>query len=510
MKHYVKLISLLLSALMLLMCLASCGGTTETESETVGETSGTTETEKVETEDPRLAVKDDIPADLTFANANDNKVTFFVRNDYELLKNEMDVDEITNDTMWDAIYERNKTVEDRIGVEITQIGQLGNWGPHTEWLQTLRNAVNTKSGDFDTAAIYTSQGASLAIEGMYYNLIDFPNLSLEKPWWNQSIIDESALFDVLFFLSGDIALSETWGGKCMFFNKNLFEKYYGAQGINLYDMVESGEWTVDELYELSSTVWEDTNSNGTIDNGDTVGINVYTVNTNGTSFRDSWLPALGINPTEMKEGFPVLSIYNERSVNAFEKLQKLTVNNEGALIGRASPDSAFAAGKALFEPASLGSGDGFRDMTDPYGVLPLPKLDAEQKNYGTCPDNGVSLVVVLSSCFAEKTEMVGATLELMAAESYRHVTPTFYEVVLKSKFSNDIRDAEMYDLILNSFVYTFGFIYSAQLGGSVTLFRNMTADFAQTYESNVGKYETALETLIDKLDELSYTLQSGQ
>ena len=326
MKHYVKFMSLFLSVLMLLMCLASCGGTTETESETVGETSGTTETEKVETEDPRLAVKDDIPADLTFANANDNKVTFFVRNDYELLKNEMDVDEITNDTMWDAIYERNKTVEDRIGVEITQIGQLGNWGPHTEWLQTLRNAVNTKSGDFDTAAIYTSQGASLAIEGMYYNLIDFPNLSLEKPWWNQSIIDESALFDTLFFLSGDIALSETWGGKCMFFNKNLFEKYYGAQGINLYDMVESGEWTVDELYELSSTVWEDTNSNGTIDNGDTVGINVYTVNTNGTSFRDAWLPALGINPTEMKDGFPMLSIYGYQAYSHYHDGNSLFIH----------------------------------------------------------------------------------------------------------------------------------------------------------------------------------------
>lgn len=514
MKHYVKLISLLLSVLMLLMCLASCGGTTETESETAGETSGTTETEKVETEDPRLSVKDDIPEGLSFANATDNKVTFFVRNDNELWGYEMDIDEITDNTMWDAIYERNKTVESRLGVEITSIGQLGAWGPHTQWFQTLRNSVNTKSGDFDTASIYTSQGASLAVEGMYYNLTDFPNLSLEKPWWNQTIADESALFDVLFFLSGDIALSETWGGKCMFFNKNLFEKYYGAQGINLYDMVEAGEWTIDELYDLSSAVWEDTNSNGTIDNGDTVGINVYTVDTDGTSFRDSWLPALGINPTEMKDGFPILTLYNERSIEAFEKLQKLTIHNEGALIGRSSPESSFVAGKALFDPASLGSGDGFRDMTDPYGVIPLPKLNKEQANYGTAPDNGVSLVVVLSSCFSDKTEMVGATLELMAAESYRHVTPTFYEVVLKSKFSNDVRDADMYDLILQSFVYTFGFIYSAQLSGGasggITLFRNLSADFAQRYESNEEKYETALETLIDKLDELSYTLQSAQ
>ena len=106
--------------------------------------------------------------------------------------------------------------------------------------------------------------------------------------------------------------------------------------------------------------------------------------------------------------------------------------------------------------------------------------------------------------------MVGATLELMAAESYKQVTPVFYEVMLKSKFSDDPRDADMYDLILQSFVYTFGFIYSTQSIGAIgSLFRNMTIDFAQKYEANETMYETALESLIDKLDEVSFNTQQG-
>jgi hypothetical protein len=67
----------------------------------------------------------------------------------------------------------------------------------------------------------------------------------------------------------------------------------------------------------------------------------------------------------------------------------------------------------------------------------------------------------------------------------------------------------MYDLILNSFVYDFGFIYAAQMGGISGLFRNTTVDFAQLYESNETSYETALENLIDKLDEIAFNAQNN-
>lgn len=511
MKSIIKILAVLLALMMVLTSLIACGGSKETETDPKTETTDNNGgSENQETEDPRLAVKDDIPADLNYSGANDNTITFFVRNDSDGWKYEMDVDEITNDTLWDSIYERNRTVEARLGVEITTIGQLGAWGKHTEWFQTLRNAVNTKSGDFDTAAIYLSQGASLAVEGMYYNLYEFPNINLSKPWWNQSICEEATLFDALYFLSGDIAYTETNGGKCLFFNKTMFERLYGTRDLNLYDIVEAGEWTIDLFYELVEGAWEDTNSSGITDNGDIVGLNVQFAS-NGNSRMDSWIPALGLRITSMPEGFPVLSLYNERSVAAFEKLQNLYEKNVGTLQGdaAANPDSTFATGKALFDLYTLSNGGNLRDMTDPYGVLPLPKFDEEQESYGTNPDASVSLVVVLSSCFDDKVEMVGATLELMAAESYRKVTPTFYEVVLKSKYSNDPRDADMYDLILNSFVYDFGFIYAAQMGGISGLFRNTTVDFAQLYESNETSYETALENLIDKLDEIAFNAQNN-
>ena len=220
MKTFLRSLSMILALLMLVLCFASCGGTTETEaeSEVAKETQGNVSTE---TEDPRKAVKDDIPADLTFANAADNTVTFFVRDDNDLWKFEMDVDELTDDTLYDAIYRRNRAVEERLGVTITTIQQNGTYNKRNEWNQTLRNTVNTKTGDFDTAAIYMSTGSALAVEGMYMNVLDFPNINLEKPWWNKNIQDEVALFDTLYYLAGDIAVTETAVGATLFYNKDL-------------------------------------------------------------------------------------------------------------------------------------------------------------------------------------------------------------------------------------------------------------------------------------------------
>ena len=226
MKKFTKLICLVLALLMVFACFAACGDSDET---TLPKASG-----REEDETGRNAVKDTVPTDLNFKGYSG---TFFVRNDTDMWKYEMDVEKTTNDTLYDAIYYRNTTVEDRLGVEIKQIGQAGTYSVSDAWNNTLRNAVLTKSGDYDTAAIYASTGSALAVEGLYYNILDIPYLNLDQPWWNQTIRDELTLFDTLYYLGGDIVVTQIAYGFAMFFNKDLFNELYGTQNINLYDIV---------------------------------------------------------------------------------------------------------------------------------------------------------------------------------------------------------------------------------------------------------------------------------
>ena len=495
-----QILALMMAVLTLLGCLVACGGAeeTETETEVVTETEAETENENLD-EWGREIVEDGVPTDLSFANANDNTITFFTR-DAKPYNTEMDCDIISDDTLNDSIYYRNATVEERLGVTITQISQAWDW---SAWSQQLRNSVLNKTGDFDAAAIYASQCSALATEGIYLNLNNLNYIDTAKPWWNQKAVDELELFGALYFLNGDVVVSQLLNAGIIVYNKNLFSQYYND--INLYELVDNYEWTIDKLYELSKNVHVDMNMSAKADDGDLLGLTHWTFDADG-GYMDLWMAALGVAmTTKDSDGIPQISIYNDRSILAFEKLQNLCTNNPACLKASGLSITTFANSMVMFNTADLRSCEGLRDMKDEYGALPLPMLDESQGYYATYSQNACSLVVVCSDLPAEKWDMMGATLELMAAESYRQVIPKYMEVCLRSKYSESPDDARMYDLIVDGITIDFGFVYASKSIATINgLFRNLYNDFAQLYTSKQSSYESALTALIDKLDEISY------
>ena len=108
------------------------------------------------------------------------------------------------------------------------------------------------------------------------------------------------------------------------------------------------------------------------------------------------------------------------------------------------------------------------------------------------------MVTILSTVEEERLDMVAATIELMAYESYKSVIPTYIDVVLKSKQANSPEDAEMVQLILDSMVYSFGWIFSStHMGDMGKAFRVLTADITNYYETRKDKYEQMINDLID-------------
>lgn len=509
MKGFTKLLALILVCLMLVAAFAACGDQPDvTQGNNETNSSDETGNEGEVDINNRDSVKDTVPTDLRF---DGETVTFLVRDNKEMWLYEMDVDTIMNDTLYDAIYYRNKTVEERLGSTITTIGQPGTYTDRASWNDTVRTAVNTKLGDYDAIAMYMSTGSVLAVEGVYYNVIDFPYLNLEKPWWNQNIQDELTLFSTLYYLAGDLAITQTAGGNCMFYNKDLFDKYYGTQGVDLYAEVDGMTWTIDRLYDLSSGVHEDLNGDGIVNDGDIVGYSDSSIDNIDDGSRDSWVAAMGINITTMVNGQPELSFYSARTVEAFEKVRNLLGQNPGALAMGGATTSTFENGYALFVRGELNKGSQLREMKDRYGVLPLPMFEENQDGgYRTVCTNNASLIAILSSLTSDRKELVGATLELMAAESYKQVTPAYYEIALKSKYSEDPSDAKMYDIILDSFTFSFGYCYSTEsLGGVGSLFRNLTVDIAEKWDENDEVYEEKLQALIDGLDEAAFKAMYG-
>lgn len=493
-----QLLALLLALLTLMSVLVSCGGDADTDVQTGDKETGNA----VESGNDETEVMHNLPADLNFASNSNPIITFFVRTG-GLYEQEMYVEEVTEDTLPDAIYWRNQTVQNQLGVEIQQIAQLCGWSNYSDWNSTLRNAIQTETHDFDMAAIYAGTGSSLAIEDCYMDLADLEYLGLDKPWWNQSLLEVATIYNSLYFAAGSITPTQLADANVLYFNKDLYNEYFATSGRkDIYDVVRDGEWTIDYMYDITSQIWEDADSNGEHSSGDTLGFVGSAKQDNGAM--DSWFYALGCNLTVMDEsvGEPVAAFYDEHTIQAYEKLVKLYGDNEGAWAltesGQSHGDTSFTNGNAMMTLAKFSTGSSYREVNFAFGVLPVPKFDTEQTSYIAIPEVTSSMVTVLSTVEDDRIDMVSATLELMSYESYKRVTPAYIDVVLKSKNANSPDDAEMAQTIIDSIVYSFGWIFSStHMADMGKAFRMINRDMTNYYESRKDKYNEMLETLID-------------
>lgn len=504
MKFWRAFLVMLLAALMV-VSLVACGGDpvdTEGKDTTPADT---------KPNNGRDAVEDSVPDDLNYANADNNTVTFFVRNNADAYKYEICCEELLNDTLYDAVHYRNIDVENRLGVKIRQQGQNGSWGERQNWFGVLMTAVSTNSSDYDAAAMYAAPGAPYALQNLYYNLWDVSTqnggyLDLEKPWWNQSLIDDCTIYGSLYFLGGDLTVTGTSATQLVLFNKDLFNQKFPQEGADaLYSLVESNMWTIEKMTEYASQVWDDINTNGVIDEGDTVGFKYWPKTEQ--SAMDAWLYAMDIKVLEKTQyGEYQLADFASRLVPAFELVKKL-YQSEGSTFSNEAKDTNptnFANGNTLFVVGSVGDGAPLRTSTIKYGILPMPKFNAEQEDYASSVGTYSSLVVILSHLDDERAKMVSAVLELLAAESYKQVTPVYYSKVITGQYSQDEEDARMFDIVLRTAQYKFESIYSSALDASlISFFRNLDADIQGIIDSKSQEaWPTKIQQLMDALAEL--------
>ena len=102
-----------------------------------------------------------------------------------------------------------------------------------------------------------------------------------------------------------------------------------------------------------------------------------------------------------------------------------------------------------------------RDMKDDFGIIPMPKLDETQKEYNAfCHDGSSSFSIPITE---NSPNMVAAFLEAMCAETYRTVTPAYFETALKGKYSRDSETSQMLDLIVSGIYLDIAYIYGDNL-----------------------------------------------
>jgi hypothetical protein len=107
------------------------------------------------------------------------------------------------------------------------------------------------------------------------------------------------------------------------------------------------------------------------------------------------------------------------------------------------------------------------------------------------------------------TERIGVIVEALCAESYKKVVPAYYDVALKFKGTRDQESIAMLDMIVNSRIFDFGYVYDAWAGAAFII-QNLVEQNNPNVASYWAKHEKAIMTHYDKVIEYFETFYSNK
>lgn len=403
----------------------------------------------------------------------------------------LDFETETGDSLDDAIYNRNRFLEEKFNFEFEIIEDYE--------LNKAANALQTSvlAGDdtYDVAYIRDYWLNTSLIEGYLTDLDEIEEIQLDKEWWDGEATENARVGKdgKALFASSDVSLVDFEGTIVTFFNQDLFEK------LNLelpYQLVFDGKWTFDKMVEYMKA-GANLNGDDSYTPYDPSGEAIYGL----TGFQhtyNSFISAAGVDYVSIDDdGSLYFSGDNEKFYNAAIKISE-TFASDGEWLYANSEDvdrhyeTIFKNGRAIMLSAQLKAANKYRDMDAAYGILPTPKWDESQENYSNLRTFSYLMVIPVTN---KRTHETGAIMDAMSYYTYENVISDFYNGRVSQKILRDDESIEMLNIIRSTRHYDLGMIYgvysdfsnkiSDVINAKSTDFASMVASFKPTIEANL-------------------------
>jgi hypothetical protein len=402
----------------------------------------------------------------------------------------------TGEPVNDAVFRRNRTVEDRYNIEISEVRDWDLAG-------RARRVILADSHDYDVIMPNLNNIAGLATQGLLLDAkADLPYLQLDQVWWDQRANSMLSMNNCLYFLIGDMTLMANDATWVIMFNKNVVEEY--AFG-NLYDYVKEDNWTFDTFFGYVKQVSRDLDGNGIFDENDQLGL-----------LTDSGARTILIyNTGEMvarknENDLPFLSLNTERAQNAAQRVfeiisdRTISINAHTDLSHISDPwtngiNRMFQENKGLFYMISLTVMHHMRAMHSDFGILPSPKLDSSQAEYYHTVQPSTTNCMVLPVTTPDP-EMASIIIEEMNYEARDTVRRAYFDITITNKTIRDEESAEMLDLIFSTRIYDLGFIFNwGNMGYLLETVYPDAGRFVSRFEAAEARAQTAMEATIEEV-----------
>ena len=491
-QNLLRTAAFLLAALMTVPIMNSCGGSADTPS---ADTTGAAET-TAETVDPndRSLIKDNLPDNLDYTGRTFTSMVASPSDQGPFIAG---VEESTGDIVEDAVIARNLAVEERLGIDLIYDVRTDVEGSNID----VEVSKYLLAGD-STHDLYVGHQwglTKLLVNGGIIPAEELDYIELTQPWWWKEYMDELSLGgDTHYYYVGDFFLHALRFASVAIFNKELYANYY-EDANDLYQLVLDGKWTIDYMAELAKSVYVDLNNNGATDIDDQLGYVSWATYASTDPF------VYGTDIEFVKrtaDGGIEFQMISDDAVTLCDKLVDFFWQ-PGTFTGCTSSEevtAAFSSGKTLFfGSGSFSTVEKIRDMECDFGILPCPKYDEEQTAYRTLIYDGGYIGAVNGN--SENLDLAGAVLEALNAETYRSVTPIYYETALKVKYTRDDTSAQMIDLIHDSLMTNFIYAYNYALDNIGLQYRTLITGKSKNYVSQVEKTLKGAEKKLEILAE---------
>lgn len=478
-----KYITLLLVVLMLLPALVACrdnGASADTTQNPADTTSADTTGE----------LKDNLPDNLNY-----NGATITLLGWTETF-NEFGQEEKVGDPIYYAIYNRDRMVEQRLGIKMEQINTLINYAPDV--IKAIQPSILSQDHAYDILRTHSQTPGQLALNNLLVNLRDLEYIDFDKPWWSPEYTEAAKIEGKIYFATGDISPS---------FWRMMYMNYCNYDLLRKYDLADpqqlaiEGEWTLDKQLEMVTGIYEDLNQNDNKDSDDLFGImSTYAV-------LDAYFYSTGANIVE-KDAEGQLSLSNsfggEKVVQVIEKLGSFFNTNSG-FITNTDYGKITREGRALFINCEVYFSEKFLTEADyTFKVLPVPKFSDDQKNYPIVLSNPFSVYSIPAD--ARDVNMSAAVMEAMASESYRSVTPVMYEQLIKLRYVGSETDSAMIDIIRQGLTFDTARMFSNSFT-DFEAFRRHVQNNLTTWASTVAGFSDSYRAVIDNITNTYKTLK---
>lgn len=461
-----------LAAVMLLGVFSSCGNGNKNKDET-SETAGGAETDPVE--NSRLQ-------ELGTKNFSGTEFKILDANDYP----SMHINYATEETQYASSINEELYGRDMYLIECFQLADIVYTPADNAkaGCDTLRTQITAGTVEYDMV-ISTAVGsndstgstlAALAVQSMLCDINSMDYLSLDKEWWSPLVYQNLLLNDRLFFTTGDIAPSVYQAPSAFFVNMNLLGSNF--PDVDIFDLVDSYQWTFGKLEELTKEQSDDVNEDGVMTaNDDFFGV----VLQKNKLTLENFVYASGltlVKKTEegLKDNYASQLLDDLLTDIANLYPNSFTYGGTGTASERQQYviTKAFMGNKAIFLGHELESAmSHLRSMESDYAIIPYPMKDESQEAYYSLINNWTDCFVAVPARVDEsRLDMISFMMEAMAAYSHKNLRPLVYETVLKTQRAKDPDSSRMVDVILDGICIDFATVYD--IGGIGSMLQNAT------------------------------------